>query len=161
MIKSTLLNRKCKKLAKAQRKEHTTYRNASNFGILFNAEEFEQELIEDLADSLKGDGKELALLSFVEKESENRFSFCKKDISTTGNLGKESIGFFTNQPFDFLISLDTSGDINFKYVLALSKAACKIGINTEAYKELLVLSIKPSESREQSTKDITKYLKMI
>ncbi len=161
MIKSALLSRKCKKLIKAQKKEHVTYRSASNFGILYNSQEFNRELVEELADSLKGDGKELAMLAFTEKESEEQFSFCKKDISASGNLNKDRIGMFTRQPFDFLISLDTSGDINYKYVLALSKANCKIGINSEAYDDLLMLAVKPSDNSSTSTQDVLRYLKMI
>ena len=138
-----------------------SYRKASNIGILYNSQEFERALIDELADSIKGDGKELATLAFTEKESPEKFSFCKKDVSVSGNLMKKPMDFFTNQTFDFLISLDTSGDINYKYVLALSKATCKVGINTEAYKDFLLMSIKPSSTDQEGMRDIVKYLKMI
>lgn len=161
MIKSALLKQKCKKLAKQPQAEHLSYRKASNIGILYNSQEFGRELIDELADSIKGDGKELLTLAFTEKESGEKFSFCRKDVSVSGNLMKKPMGLFTNQAFDFLISLDTSGDINYKYVLALSKAACKVGITTDTYKDLLLMSIKPSSTDSEGMKDIVKYLKMI
>ena len=156
-----MLNRKCKKLSKLPKSENQSYRSASTIGILYNSEEFEKGLIDELTDSLTGDGKETASMAFTLKESDDRFSFCKKDVSISGELKKEPVGFFTNRAFDFLISLDTSGDINFKYVLALSKATCKIGINSDPLKDLLVLSIKKSEDKSQNVQDIIKYLKMI
>ncbi len=161
MIKTALLNRKCRKLSKLQKNENHSYRSASSIGILYNSEEFEKGLIDELTDSINGDGKETSSMAFTPKETDDRSSFCKKDISISGELKKEPIGFFTNRPFDFLISLDTSGDINYKYVLALSKAICKIGINADPLKDLLVLSIKKSEDKSQNIQDIIKYLKMV
>lgn len=161
MIKNAVLNRKCRKLAKIQSSDHSTYLEASNIGIFYNSSEFKSELIDSLADSLAGDGKGVAKLSFVEKENGAPFSFCKKDISISGSLNKESIERFTKQQFDFLISLDTSGDINCKYIVALSKATCKVGMSSDAYKHLLVMTIKRSGNQAQDVQDLLKYLRMI
>ncbi len=161
MIKTALLNRKCRKLSKLQKNENQSYRSASSIGILYNSQEFEKDLIDELTDSFSGDGKETTSMAFTAKESDDRFSFCKKDVSLSGELRKAPVGSFANRAFDFLISMDTSGDINFKYVLALSKATCKIGINSDPLKDLLVLSIKKSEDKSQNVQDIIKYLKMI
>lgn len=161
MIKNALLNRKCRKLAKRQSSNHPTYRDASNIGVFYNSDEFKSELIEELVDSLAGDGKEVAKLAFALKENSEPQSFWKKDISVSGNLNKEAIGFFTRQAFDFLISLDTSGDINCKYVVALSKATCKVGVNSDAYGDLLLMTIKASGNQSQDVKELLKYLKMI
>ncbi len=161
MIKTALLNRKCRKLSKLQKSENLPYRSAHSIGILYNSEEFEKGLIDELTDSFSGDGKETASMAYTAKETDDRFSFCKKDVSISGELKKEPVGFFANRAFDFLISLDTSGDINFKYVLALSKATCKVGINSDPLEDLLVLSFKKSEDKSQNIQDIIKYLKMI
>lgn len=161
MIKTALLNRKCKKLLKLQQNENQSYRRASSIGILYNSQEFERDLIEELTDSFSGDGKETSTMAYSVKESEDRFSYCKKDVSISGELKKEPVGYFTNRVFDFLISLDTSGDINFKYVLALSKATCKVGIDSDSLKDLLVLTFKKSDDKSQNIQDIIKYLKKI
>jgi len=161
MIKTAVLNRKCKKLSKLQKSENLSYGGANSIGILYNALEFDKSLIEELSDSFNGDGKETASMAYTTKETDDRFSFCKKDVSISGEFKKEPIEFFTNRAFDFLISLDTSGDINFKYVLALSKATCKVGISSGPLEDLLVLSFRKSEDKSQNVKDIIKYLKMI
>ena len=161
MIKNTLLNQKSKSLAKLQRSEHVSYKQASDIGILYNAQEFSKKWIEKMTDHLKRDKKKISALAFSEHESDDLFSFCNKDVSMLGNLNKKSIGFFTDQTFDFLISLDASGDVNFKYVLALSQATCKIGISKNEYNNLLAMSVKPSENQLQNVRDIIKYLKMI
>lgn len=161
MIKNALLSRKCRKLVKNQSTNHPTYRDATNIGIFYNSMEFSRELVEELEDGITGDGKEVTKLSFSEKENSDPFSFCKKDISVSGNLKKDSIGSFTRQAFDFLISLDTSGDINFKYVVALSKATCKVGVNSDAYGDVLLMTIKDSGNQSQDVKELLKYLKMI
>ena len=126
MIKNALLNRKARKASsKRLAKEHATYEEAESIGILYNSMEYPAADIQELRDDIKQDGKDVALLYFTDRESEDQFSFCKKDITVSGNLSKESMGFFTNRMFDFLISLDTSEDVNYKYVLSISKAICK------------------------------------
>ena len=161
MIKAALLSKKCKKLSRLPKKDHVSYFGSSSIGILFNSNEYNHTLIEELKDSFSGDGKEIAYLAYSEKESDEKLSFCKKDISVSGKLNKDQLTFFTNQSFDFLVSLDTSGDINYKYVLALSKAICKVGINAEAHRDLLTLSFEKQSDQSQNIRDIIKYLKKI
>lgn len=162
MIKNTLLNQRCKRLAKRQPQEHSSYVNSTSIGILYNKDEYDTDLIQNvLGDNLKKDGKEISMLAFEQKENDVPYSFSKKNISISGDLDKDSVNYFLKQPFDFLITLDTSGDIHFKYVLALSKAVCKIGIYAKAHSELLLMTLKPSKNPEESMEDLIKYLKMI
>lgn len=162
MIKNALLNRKAKK-ATSKRKEsnHSTYEGAESIGILYNSLEYSAADIQALRDDIKQDGKDVALLYFTERETEDQFSFCKKDVSVSGNLSKESVGFFTNRMFDFLISLDTSEDVNYKYVLSISKAICKVGLESEGYTEQLQLAFKPSGNPSEDIRGLLKYLRMI
>lgn len=159
MLKSLFLNHKSK--GKSPRKEHCTYVEAENIGILYNADEFDNDVIEELIDSVEGDGKSSAKLGFVDKPTEERLLFSKKDISSTGTIKKDQVGFFTVQSFDFLISLNTSENINYKYILSICNAACKIGLETEAYSQLLQMSLKPDADKLISTRNIIKYLKKI
>ncbi|GAB4239332.1 MAG: hypothetical protein Tsb0034_15330 [Ekhidna sp.] len=159
MIKSIFLNHKSKSLTEIR--EHCTYLEAQNIGVLFNADDFSDELVDELIDSLTGDGKIVSKLGFVDRPAELNLHFSKKDISGTGSIKKESVEAFVRQPFDFLISLDTSEDINFRYVLALSKARCKVGFEAETYTDLLQLSIRPEEEKSVSIRNVMKYLKMI
>jgi len=163
MIKSIFLNQKTKPHPNAR--DHCTYGEATNIGILYNTDEYDEETISELIDTFEGDAKTVAKLGYLEKPADSsdvdQHLFTKKDISSTGTIKKDSIKFFIKQSFDFLISLDTSENINFKYVLASSKAVCKIGFETEAYRDLLLMSLKPSEDKVASVKDVIKYLKMI
>ena len=159
MIKNIFLNYKSK--AKPQGKEHCTYIDAIDIGILYNAEEFNDKLVNKLVDLIEGDGKSTALLGYVKKSTDEPLFFSKKDISGTGIIKKDSIRFFVNQTFDFLLSLDTSGNINYKYVLSMSKATCKVGLETETYSDLLQMSLKSEGKKLLAVVNMVKYLKMI
>ncbi|MEP1032579.1 hypothetical protein [Ekhidna sp.] len=159
MIKNIFLNHKGKPTIAT--KEHCTYSEATNIGILYHADEFNNETIKKLEELLKGDGKTVAKIGYADKPSEDPLIFYKKDISGTGNIKKDNLSFFINQTFDFLISLDTSENINYKYVLAISKATCKVGFETEQYYDLLQLSLKMDESKPKAVANMVRYLKMI
>ena len=159
MIKNLFLNHKGKSTEAKQ--AHGTYSKAHHIGVLYNADEFETSLINDLIEQLKNDQKDVAKLGFSETLSEEPLLFSKKDISGTGTIKNDNMNFFINQSFDFLISLDTSQNVNFKYILALSKAVCKVGIEAPQYHEHLLLSLKKSESDIQTINSVVHYLKMI
>ncbi len=161
MIKNTLLNQKCKRLAKRRSQEHSSYVSASAIGILYNKDEFDTDLVSGVFENLKDDGKRISMLAFQQKETDVPYSFSKNNITISGDLDKDSVNYFIKQSFDFLITLDTSGDIHFKYVLAMSKAVCKIGIYSKAYSDLLLMTLKPSKNPKESIEDLIKYLKMI
>ncbi|SNS69612.1 hypothetical protein SAMN05421640_0890 [Ekhidna lutea] len=159
MIKTLFLKYKGKPTI--AEKEHCTYAEASNIGILYNSNEFGSETINKLEELLKNDGKNVAKIGFAEKPSENALIFNRKDISGTGNIKKDNLNFFINQSFDFLISLDTSENLNYKYVLAISKAICKVGFETEQYYDLLQLSLRMDDSKPKAVTNMVRYLKMI
>ncbi|MEO9868846.1 DUF6913 domain-containing protein [Ekhidna sp.] len=159
MIKNIFLNHKGKSTTAS--KEHCTYLDASQVGILYHADDFPDQVVTELENQLKADGKNVARIGYVEKATEQALLFSKKDISGTGTIKKNQLSFFINQSFDFLISLDTSGNINYKYVLALSKATCKVGFETEQYYDLLQMSVKMEENKSDAMKSIIRYLKMI
>ena len=159
MIKNIFLKHKGKPTTAS--KEHCTYAEAKNIGILYNAIEFDPAIIDNLEEQLKGDFKEVAKAGFTDKPSEDQLLFDKKDISGTGTIKKDRLSFFINQSYDFLISLDTSENVNFKYILALSKANCKIGFETESYYDLLQMSLKIEDDKNQSVENLIRYLKMI
>jgi hypothetical protein len=160
MLKKLFLRHKSRPKNEAQ-VAHCTYVDSKSIGILYNRDEYSKEIIEDLSDNLKGDDKEVSLLGFESKPQENSPYFSKKDISNTGVFKKESVQFFVNQSFDFLISLDSSENMNYRFVLALCKSRCKVGIESEEYYELLDMALKKSNTPLESMKSVVKYLKMI
>ncbi|MBC6400872.1 MAG: hypothetical protein GDA42_06625 [Ekhidna sp.] len=163
MIKSICLNQRAK-LGKKVTK-HCTYKEARTIGILYNMDEFDEEVLSKLIIIFQGDGKTIAKLGYTDRldvpEKSKNFIFTKKDISNIGVIKNDHISFFIRQTFDFLISLDSSQNINYKYILAISKASCKVGLETESYKDLLLMSIKQGKQKSESALSLVKYLKMI
>lgn len=163
MIKSIFLNQRTNKAP--QQKEHLTYDQSRHIGILYNLDEFDAKIISGLMDEIKNDSKKVSILGFVnspnEKSNSDESLFSKKDISTTGGIKKDSVGHFTHEEFDFLISLDTSENINYKFVLASCSASCKVGFETESYRDLLLMTMNLSEDKTTSVKQLITYLKKI
>lgn len=160
MFKKLFLRHKSKSKSNST-SEHCTYSDAKTIGILYNSDVYSQEIVNNLIDNLQGDGKEVTALGFELKPDETSSYFSKKDISNTGAFKKDSVQFFVNQSFDFLISLDSSENMNFRFVLALCKSKCKMGIESQEYYELLHMALKRSNTPYESVKSVIKYLKMI
>ncbi|MEM0940326.1 MAG: hypothetical protein AAF600_13965 [Bacteroidota bacterium] len=144
---------------------HSTYEKAQSIGVLYNADEFQDSLISNLIEVLKKDGKIVMKLGFVVKPNDPKtsknFIFTGKDISSIGSIKKNNISSFANQSFDFLISLNTFGNINYKYVLAICKAICKVGLEAKAYQDLLLMSLRLSAKKENPAINLIKYLRKI
>ncbi|MFK7952483.1 MAG: hypothetical protein AB8B73_06525 [Ekhidna sp.] len=159
MIKKLFLRYKSKSAHRSS--EHLSYSEATQIGILYNADEFAKEIIDEMIDSLKTDEKNVEILGFELEPKENSFLFSKKDISNTGEFKNEKVSSFVNKPFDFLVSLDSSENMNYRFVLALCKSSCKIGIESNEYYELLHMALKKNGSPVESMRSVMKYLKMI
>lgn len=163
MIKKIFLSYKSKPSQKS--KSHGTYKQAKRIGLLYHADQYAPDELSLITDELLNDDKEVEKLGFTESEITkgdiNQTYFGKKDISKTGKIDHRFVQSFINQPFDFLISLDTSENINYRYILASCKASCKIGLEAKSYLGHLQLSVKPSKDRVRSIMDVLKYLKMI
>lgn len=164
MIKGIFINSRIKKNQTPG--NHETYANAERIGILYNADEFSEATVQEVQLLLEEDRKFVSKLGFTsiipkEPTSLKEFEFTRKDISVTGSIKKESVAKFIEKPFDFLLSLDTSTNINIKHVLASSKAICKIGFQAEDYQNLLLMSLKLTNDKPKSVKDLISYLKKI
>ncbi len=164
MIKRIFINTRIQK--NQGPKNHDTYENAERIGILYNVDEFGGVPVSEAQVALEQDRKfvsKLGFTSIVPKAPTelHELEFTRKDISTTGGVKKESVSKFIAKPFDFLLALDSSANINFKHVLASSKAVCKIGFQTEEYQELLQMSLRLSDDKTKAVKDLISYLKKI
>ena len=164
MLKSFFINNRIRRHKGSS--DHDTYENAERIGILYNADEFGNDIITEALHTLEDDRKYVSKLGYTsnipkDPASLHEFEFTRKDISTTGSIKKDSVAKFIQKPFDFLIALDTSNNINFKHILASSKATCKIGFETEEYQNLLLMSLRLSNDKPNSVKDLISYLKKI
>ena len=164
MIKSIFINQRIRR--NQGPRDHDTYENAERIGILYNVDEFGETVIQEAQQTLEQDRKFVSKLGFTNNIPKDpadlsEQEFTRKDISATGNFKKDSIAKFVSKPFDFLLALDTSANINFKHVLASSKAACKIGFQTEDHHNLLVMTLRMSDDKTAAVKDLISYLKKI
>lgn len=163
MIKKIFLTSKSKK-GKSE-SDHGTYSSSNRIGILYNVDEFDPRTVSELVVALKEDQKNVSLMGFknspLDKAELDDELFTKKDISAVGSIKKDSVLSFVNENFDFLISLDTSGNINYKYILSQSKAVCKVGFEVDSYRDHLTLTMYLSENKPTSIKHLLSYLRKI
>lgn len=163
MIKSIFLNYKSRQATKP--KEHGTYEKAQSIGVLYNADEFDLNIINNLIDDISKDQKSVTSLGFTSAKPDpnnpDELIFSKKDISATGTFKRDNVAKFIQQDFDFLISLDTSANINYKFVLTSSKANCKVGFEAEEYENLLLMTMNLSGNKSESVQHLLTYLKKV
>lgn len=138
--------RKARKANKVNRNGQN-YSKAKRLGLLFTMNKLDDyEAIRRFEKKLKGEGKQLSVLSFLPKQVEN-FDFhydifSGEDFSKTAKPVAENVNTFINENFDFLLCLDCDPNLYLKYILAASKAAYRIGCYGEQddsqYFELMV-----------------------
>lgn len=162
MIKRIFLYFKTRKNVPHQ--AHGTYQDAATVGVLYNADEFDKNVITQVIATLQKDNKKVSQLGFHKKwkeTNESKSLFSRRHISATGEIKSEKIRAFTHQHFDFLVSLDTSENQNFRYVLHQSKAKCKVGIEAPTYRNILLMSLSTESENMPPVENLVRYLKMI
>jgi len=110
----------------------TAYNRAGTVGILFSVEDKKKhDDIKELIHKLEHDGKKVQVLEFLPQKKENyefMFDFFTlKDISFWGKIESEKTLKFADSPFDFLFCIDISPSPMMHYLLARSKAKCRVG----------------------------------
>ena len=149
-------------------RKNIDFKKAKTIGIIFSSEGIEKhQAIKSLIKSLKEDGKEVTVLSFLGKGRQNHeFLFdivSSNDVSFWGSIHNEQVHAFTREPFDFLFHLDTVENEILENILAMSRAKCRVGIFKEGkgpYYELMINPKNP-DSVEELIKDIYHYTQKI
>lgn len=116
---------------KASRK-NVPYRDAHQIGIIFTVEDkSKHDTVKELIKKLEADGKQVQVIEFLPDDKQNyefRFNFfTKKDLSFFGKINALEAIKFADAPFDFLFYLDTTPNPLILYLLASSKAKCRVG----------------------------------
>ena len=156
-------------LKKNEVKRHTTdFKKATKIGIIFSSEGIDKHhAVKALIKSLKEEGKEVSVLSFLGKGRQNHeflFEiFSNNDISFWGTIQNESVLQFVDESFDYLLDLDTSNNQILENILAMSKAKCRVGIYKEGKGPFFELMINPKnpDSSQELINDIYHYTKNI
>ena len=126
-----------------------SYRKAQQVGIIFTVEDkIKHETVKEFIKKLEQDGKRVQVIEFLPAKKDNyefRFDFfTEKDLSFWGNITSTDAIKFANTPFDFLFYVDITPNPMILYLLALSKARCRVGRSWDdghSYFELMIETV--------------------
>ncbi|MDH5396825.1 MAG: hypothetical protein OEX02_01675 [Cyclobacteriaceae bacterium] len=148
MLSKTIIQYKTKSLTKRNSpiRRFIPYAKAERIGVVFCIEGLDKhQTIKEFIRQLEMDGKSVKSLGYLPKGAENhefRFDFfTEKDVNAIGQVTKETITEFINIPFDYLYCIDSTPNIYINYILARSKAKCRIGLHdgeNHPYFELMI-----------------------
>jgi len=147
-MKITFLKNRIKgQLAKNKSvRESTPYTNAKTIGIIFTIEDrLKHDLIKDLIHKLEHDGKKVQVMTFLPNKKENYdflFDFfTMKEVSFWGSIESHNAIKFADTSFDYLLCLDQNPVPMVSYLVARSKAKCRIGRFNEENKSFFEFMI--------------------
>jgi len=168
MIFNPWVKYKTKKSQKENRalRKSVGYKEANNFGIIFNNDEQSKiEAADKLISLLKMDGKNIKTIAFERKNSIKHLpydTFTINNFSFWGNLIGKPINDFTNAKYDFLICLDEQPNLLIRNILANSKAKCRIGRYDEINQPTFEMLLQNSNAKDQDWVDsMYQYLRVI
>lgn len=115
------------------------YQQMQHIGILYNANDSEQEvLVQQFANELREEGKKVLLMGFVNQKQlphqkkphiSNEY-FWRIHLNFFGLPIPEKIGKFCEEPFDLLINMYFEDELPLQALSIQSKAKFKIGYNS-------------------------------
>jgi hypothetical protein len=149
-------------------RNNPTFREAKNIGILFTWEGVKKiEIIQHFINELKIAGKKSTVLCFLEKADEipsRTYNFFSPgDFTFSGSVRSEMLMQFINQEFDFLYHLDTLPNVYIEFILAHSKARCRVSRFDPEKKDFYDFMIKIGENEgiEQLCRHVLHYTKSL
>lgn len=143
------------------------YDESKHMGILYTAEDLKKhDSIKKLKKSLERDGKKVEVLSFLPKDTQNfefRFNFfTAKHLNMWGKITSKDVAAFADRSFDYLFYVDFESTSILRYILAMSKAHCRIGNFEEVNRPFCELMVAPELTSYNSLVDeMYKYTKIL
>jgi len=133
-IKEKLLALYTKKLAKNDKvgRFNVGFQQANRIGLLYTQEDAQQkEHVLQFIDQLKSTGKLIYVLQYRPTQASPRDEefpeFTKQAISYWGKILTQQVTTFLNLPLDYLYHIDLISNPILDYILAKSKAKCRMG----------------------------------
>lgn len=122
------------------------YSQARNIGILFTVEDKQKHAdVKEFIHLLEQDGKKVQVLEYLPLKKENyefKFDFFTiNDLSFWGKINSAHAQKFSETPFDYLFYIDKQPNPLAQYLLATSKARCRVGRfteNDESFYEMMI-----------------------
>lgn len=138
------------------------YKQALTVGVLFTVEDKKKhDDIKEFIHKLEQDGKKVEVLEYLPVKKDNyefMFDFFTiKDISFWGKIESEKTLKFSDTPFDYLFCMDTERNPMVLYLLARSKAKCRVGRFQDQEKSFFELMIDSNGGTKNLIDGIYKY----
>lgn len=138
------------------------YKQALTVGVLFTVEDKKKhDDIKEFIHKLEQDGKKVQVLEYLPVKKDNyefMFDFFTiKDISFWGKIESEKTLKFSDTPFDYLFCMDTERNPMVLYLLARSKAKCRVGRFQDKEKSFFELMIDSNGGTKNLIDGIYKY----
>ena len=161
MIKKAFLNRLSRKSKSEAHPGPVSYRNAQSIGVIGLYEKTERSW--NTVAQLESEGKNVRVINFISKPEKGKeypqHTFSSKDISLTGSILNEEVDYFRRQSFDFLISLDTTGNKFIRYLVSITKANHKIGVYDKSLEGVMDMMVMPTN--QNPLEELLRYTRMI
>lgn len=133
-IKRKILTRYTKRITRTNRvvRTHVGFRQAQCVGVLYSADNPQKhKAVNHLVRKLKIMGKKVTGLCYTTmpiQEAANTFStITHRDIQLWGTITHHKAQAFIDTSFDYLFQVDIVGHAAINYLLARSKAKCRVG----------------------------------
>ena len=142
------------------------YKQAKNIGIMFSVEDKQKHLdIKEFIHHLESDGKVVQVLEYLPLKKENyefKFDFFTlNDLSFWGQINSEQAVKFSETPFDYLFYIDKEPHPMALYLLASSKARCRVGRFIEAEQPFFEMMIEQNGTTKGLIDTMYKYTKQL
>ncbi|MBX2844303.1 MAG: hypothetical protein KTR26_21225 [Flammeovirgaceae bacterium] len=148
-IKEFFLNLQTSRAVKRNKAKRisTNYSEVKSVGILFLIEnDSHHEAMNKFVKGLMKEGKKVEAMTYFTREHDNPYNFSynffdEKDISLTGGLKGEKVVAFMEKEFDYLFFVALKQTLAFDFILASSKAKCRVGPFFEGKEEFFELMV--------------------
>ncbi len=142
------------------------YKKATHIGILFSVEDKQKHAdIKDFIHQLEQDGKQVQVLEYLPLKKENyefMFDFFTiNELSFWGKINSEPVEKFCEAPFDYLYYIDREPNPMALYLLATSKARCRVGRFTESESRFFELMIEQNGTNKGLIETMYRYTKQL
>ena len=144
----------------------TPYKKAHSIGIIFSVEDRQKhDDIKELVKHLEQDGKFVEVIEFLPKKKDNYeflFNFFTiDDLNFWGKIDNSKVTGFSLTTFDYLFYVDNDHNPLILYLLAESRAHCRVGKYKEQHEPYFELMIENNGTTKGLIENMYKYTRQL
>jgi len=142
------------------------YKQAHHIGIMFSVEDKQKHQdVKEFIHHLEQDGKKVQVLEYLPLKKENyefKFDFFTiDDLSFWGSVNSDTALKFSETTFDYLFYIDKEPNPMALYLLACSKARCRIGRFSQNENQFFEMMIEQNGTTKGLIETMYKYTKQL